>query len=128
PPDLPKRRRDGVGAGAEDTHRAALDQAGAVVQACDLARDLVSSAEADPDGVSAFFQQLATEQCGPRPPRHGPSRVNQPAVAAFDERRDDPRAGGVRQALERRGPGALDERSVAPGVPDLAGGKNDERA
>src|SRR5215510_5229752 len=54
--------------------------------------------------------------------------VEEPAVAALDERRDDRSAGGMGEALEGRFPGAVDERSVDPGVSDFAGGKDHECA
>src|SRR5262249_12880071 len=116
------------GVRAEDAKRSALDQARAVVEARDLVCDVIRRADLDANGASALPQQLATEQRRSNPWMHAPGGVEQPTVAAFDERRNDPGAGRVRQALEGGLPRAVDERSVEPGVSHFAGWKNGEGA
>src|SRR5262245_3459897 len=61
PPDLPQRRWNGVGGGAEDPQRAALDQARVVGKPCDFIRDLVLRANRHANRPAALLQQLATE-------------------------------------------------------------------
>src|SRR5262249_21276702 len=62
------------------------------------------------------------------PCMHEPGRVEQPAVAPFDTRRNDIGAIRTRETLERRLPCAVHERAVVPAVTDFARRKNDEGA
>src|SRR5262249_22645943 len=71
--------------------------------------------------------QLATEERGANARVHEAGGVEEPAVAALDERRNDPGAAGGCEPLERGFPRSVDDRSVDTRVSDFAGGVDDQR-